>query len=38
MFPGIDPAKWREISRRRYEAGPDDEVPFTALTYERCRG
>jgi dihydrofolate reductase len=37
MFPEIDPARWRETSRQEYAAGPDDEAPFTTLTYERCR-
>lgn len=35
VFPGIDPAQWREAARQDYAAGPDDEAPFTALTYER---
>ncbi len=38
VFPVIDPAQWRETARRDYAAGPDDDVPFTTLTYERhCR-
>ncbi|MBO0751789.1 MAG: dihydrofolate reductase [Bradyrhizobiaceae bacterium] len=35
VFPPIDPAQWREVARRDYAAGPDDEAPFTTLTYER---
>src|SRR5262249_46478010 len=35
IFPGIDPAQWREAARQEYAAGPDDEAPFTTLTYER---
>ena len=35
VFPAIDPAQWRETARREHPAGPDDEAPFTALTYER---
>jgi dihydrofolate reductase len=35
VFPAIDPAQWRETARREYAAGPDDEAPFTTLTYER---
>jgi dihydrofolate reductase len=35
VFPPIDPAEWRETARREFPAGPDDEVPFTVLTYER---
>jgi dihydrofolate reductase len=37
MFPAIDPAQWHEVARQEYAAGPDDEAPFTALTYERRR-
>jgi dihydrofolate reductase len=37
MFPDIDPAVWREVSRQEHAAGPDDEAPFTTLTYERRR-
>jgi dihydrofolate reductase len=37
MFPAIDAAKWHEVARREYAAGPDDEAPFTTLTYERRR-
>ncbi len=35
IFPGIDPAQWREAARQEYAAGPDDEAPFTILTYDR---
>jgi dihydrofolate reductase len=35
MFPAIDPVEWRETARSDYPAGPDDEAPFTTLTYER---
>jgi dihydrofolate reductase len=38
VFPAIDPAQWREAAREEYEAGPDDEAPFTTLTYERHHG
>jgi dihydrofolate reductase len=38
VFPQIDPARWREAARRAHPAGPDDEVPFTMLTYERIGG
>jgi dihydrofolate reductase len=37
MFPAIDPALWHESAREEFAAGPDDDVPFTALTYERLR-
>jgi dihydrofolate reductase len=37
MFPPIDPAQWQEIARLEYAAGPDDDAPFTTLTYERRR-
>jgi dihydrofolate reductase len=35
VFPAIDLAQWRETARREHPAGPDDEAPFTTLTYER---
>jgi dihydrofolate reductase len=38
VFPEIDPAQWRETARQDHSAGPDDEAPFTTLTYERQRG
>jgi dihydrofolate reductase len=38
VFPQIDPAQWREAARQEFAAGPDDDAPFTALTYERRRG
>jgi dihydrofolate reductase len=37
-FPAIDPGQWREAAREEYGAGPDDEAPFTTLTYERHHG
>jgi dihydrofolate reductase len=37
MFPAIDPAQWHEVARQDYAAGPDDDAPFTTLTYERRR-
>jgi dihydrofolate reductase len=37
MFPAIDPAQWHEVARQEHAAGPDDEAPFTTLTYERRR-
>ena len=37
MFPAIDPAFWHETARQEFAAGPDDEVPFATLTYERHR-
>jgi dihydrofolate reductase len=37
VFPHIDPAQWREVARRDYPAGPDDDAPFTTLTFERRR-
>jgi dihydrofolate reductase len=35
IFPPIDPKHWREIRRRAHPAGPDDDVSFTTVTYER---
>ena len=37
IFPAIDPMRWRETARQEFAAGPDDEVAFTSLTYERHR-
>ena len=37
IFPAIDPTRWRETERQEFAAGPDDEVAFTSLTYERHR-
>jgi dihydrofolate reductase len=37
IFPAIDPTRWRETARQEFAAGPDDEVAFTSLTYERHR-
>jgi dihydrofolate reductase len=36
-FPPIDPAHWREVRREPHKRGPDDDVDFTILTYERLR-
>jgi dihydrofolate reductase len=38
VFPTIDPAQWRETARCDYPAGPGDDAPFTAVTYERASG
>jgi dihydrofolate reductase len=35
-FPAIDPALWREIARCDHLPGPEDDAPFTTLTYERA--
>ena len=34
-FPAIDPALWREASRRTHEPGPGDAAAFTVLVYVR---
>ncbi|MGA7972876.1 MAG: dihydrofolate reductase [Pseudolabrys sp.] len=34
-FPPIDPAIWREVSRRKYPAGPDDSADFSVTAYSR---
>ena len=34
-FPAIDPALWRETSRRDHAAGPDDEAGYSIIVYER---
>lgn len=35
VFPPVDPALWREVSRRGFSAGPDDEAAFTFIDYVR---
>lgn len=35
VFPPIDPALWRVVAHREFPAGPNDEVGFAVLTYER---
>jgi len=37
LFPPIDPDEWREVARERHKRGPQDDVDFTTLTYERVR-
>ena len=37
-FPPIDPAEWREVSRRQGERGPRDEADFAFVEYGRVRG
>lgn len=34
-FPAIDPAEWREVSRRKAERGPRDDADFAFVEYER---
>jgi dihydrofolate reductase len=34
-FPPIDPAIWREVSRRKYPGGPDDSAEFSVTAYLR---
>ena len=33
LFPLIDPAIWREVSRQEHAAGPDDNAGFAVATY-----
>jgi dihydrofolate reductase len=35
LFPPIDPAVWREVSRDEVKAGPDDSADFAVAVYER---
>jgi len=35
LFPPIDPAMWREVSREEVKAGPDDSADFAVAVYER---
>jgi dihydrofolate reductase len=34
-FPPLDPAEWREVSRRKGERSPRDEADFAFVEYER---
>jgi dihydrofolate reductase len=35
LFPPIDPAVWREVSREEVKAGPDDSADFAVAVYDR---
>jgi dihydrofolate reductase len=35
LFPPIDPAVWREISREEHAVGPDDSASFAVVAYLR---
>jgi dihydrofolate reductase len=35
FFPPIDPALWREVSRKEHAAGPDDSASFAVAVYLR---
>jgi len=35
FFPPIDPEVWREITRKEYPAGPDDDAGFAVAAYLR---
>lgn len=35
-FPPIDAANWREVARNEHLAGPQDEAPFSYVTYQRA--
>ncbi len=35
VFPPVDSSRWREVSRRAFPAGPDDEAAFTFIDYVR---
>jgi dihydrofolate reductase len=32
-FPPIDPARWRPAARDKHQPGPNDDAPFTYVTY-----
>ena len=36
LFPDLSPARWREISREEFKAGPQDNADFTVLTLDRA--
>jgi dihydrofolate reductase len=35
LFPPIDPEVWKEVSRKKYPAGPNDTADFDMAVYER---
>jgi dihydrofolate reductase len=35
FFPPVDPSAWRETKRVAHAAGPDDDAPFSVVTYDR---
>ena len=35
IFPPIDPAVWREVSRQEHPRGPDDSASFSVVAYLR---
>jgi dihydrofolate reductase len=35
VFPGFERSAFRELSRRSFPKGPDDEHPFTFVDWER---
>ena len=34
-FPSFDPARWREVSRERHEAGEKDSADYSFVVLER---
>jgi dihydrofolate reductase len=36
FFPPIDAARWRATARSEHPAGPQDEAPFSYVTYARA--
>jgi dihydrofolate reductase len=38
FFPRIDPSIWREAERNAHAPGPQDDVSFTYIRYERSAG
>jgi dihydrofolate reductase len=35
VFPAVDPAEWREVTRESHPAGPVDDHPFAFVDYVR---
>jgi dihydrofolate reductase len=35
-FPAIDPKVWRETAREAHQPQPNDDAPFTFVSYERA--
>jgi len=34
-FPALDPSEWREVSREKHEAGPNDDHDFSFVVLDR---
>jgi dihydrofolate reductase len=37
VYPDLDGSEWTEVYRERFEAGPEDDAPFTLTILDRVR-